>query len=398
MTSDEPRQSWNRRQAKQLVRESRALLKRGRKKLTPETIDDIETALGAVSTAVTDGVERAELSMLASDAEALVEKHLAFARKGRIREYTESIGVAVFVALLLRSFLIEAFQIPTGSMEPTLLIGDHLFVAKYAYGVRVPMTTNYLTRWGTPERGDIIVFEFPIDEVQTQVDIGVITRRLEQYRDRNGGYPGELDDLVDPASGRGLSDDERTDSWGAAYAYAPNDDGFSLVSPGRDGTPGTGDDLSAENSAFYGGVDRCLDQDSLRIAKDYIKRVVGLPGDRVRVVGDDVYVNDERFDYSDADVIGRSGPFVVSDRVETNAEGLEYTVRSHGGSPDFAEIIVRDDHVFVMGDNRDRSSDGRCWGQVPIENIKGRAMFIFYSRDRRHTGRIRWERFFDGVR
>jgi len=398
MASDDTRDSWNKRQAKELLREGRTLLKRGEKKLAAEHAESVRTALGALDEAIREGLERGELSIRANDASDLVDKHLAFARKGRIREYTESIGIAVFVALLLRSFLIEAFQIPTGSMEPTLLVGDHLFVSKYAYGIRVPMTTNYLTRWATPERGDIIVFEFPIEEVQTQVDIGVITRRLEQYHDRNGGYPGDLDELVDPATGRGLTADERTDSWGAAFAYAPAEDGFTLVSPGEDGEPGTPDDLTAENSAFYGGVDRCLDQDSLHIAKDYIKRVIGLPGDRVRVVGDDVYVNDERFEYTDDEVIGRDGPFVVSDRRETNDNEREYTVRSHGGSPDFGEIVVRDHHVFVMGDNRDRSSDGRCWGQVPIDHIKGRAMFIFFSRDRRTTGRIRWERFFDGVR
>jgi len=92
----------------------------------------------------------------------LLDKHLGFARKSTIREYAESIGVAVLIALLLRTFVVEAFKIPSGSMLPTLEVGDHIFVNKFAYGLRIPLThVKFFRR--TPRRGDVIVFIYPKD-------------------------------------------------------------------------------------------------------------------------------------------------------------------------------------------------------------------------------------------
>ncbi|MBW2522681.1 MAG: signal peptidase I [Deltaproteobacteria bacterium] len=99
-------------------------------------------------------------------ADKLVAKRLARWRKGELREYGESIGIAVAVALLLRFFVIEAFKIPSGSMIPTLMIGDHIFVAKYAYGPLLPMSDTRLYDRLPPQHGDVMVFKFPENEEQ----------------------------------------------------------------------------------------------------------------------------------------------------------------------------------------------------------------------------------------
>ena len=90
-----------------------------------------------------------------------MDEHLAFARKSSVREYAESIGVAVAIALLLRAFVVEAFQIPSGSMIPTLEMGDHIFVSKFSYGIGIPFTYKKMVQFGQPQRGDVIVFRYP---------------------------------------------------------------------------------------------------------------------------------------------------------------------------------------------------------------------------------------------
>lgn len=94
-------------------------------------------------------------------AEKAVAEHLGRWRKGEMREYAESIGIAVGVALLLRAFVVEAFKIPSGSMIPTLMIGDHIFVNKFTYGPLVPWTDSRLWTRLPPGRGDVMVFKFP---------------------------------------------------------------------------------------------------------------------------------------------------------------------------------------------------------------------------------------------
>jgi signal peptidase I len=83
--------------------------------------------------------------------------------KSAVREYAEAIIIAVILALFIRSFIVQAFKIPSGSMLPTLQIGDHLLVNKFIYGVKVPMTGTVLVPWKTPEHDDIVVFRFPKD-------------------------------------------------------------------------------------------------------------------------------------------------------------------------------------------------------------------------------------------
>jgi signal peptidase I len=99
-------------------------------------------------------------------ADKAVAEHLGRWRKGEMREYAESIGIAVAVALLLRAFVVEAFKIPSGSMIPTLMIGDHIFVNKFTYGPLIPWTDGRLWQRLPPARGDVMVFKFPENKEQ----------------------------------------------------------------------------------------------------------------------------------------------------------------------------------------------------------------------------------------
>ena len=178
-------------------------------------------------------------------------------------EYAESIAIALVLALFIRTFVVQAFKIPSGSMIHTLLIGDHILVNKMAYTVRNPITRALWLRTGRIHRGDVIVFIFPEDR-----------------------------------------------------------------------------------------------------SKDFIKRVIGLPGDIVEVRRKRVYVN------------GRPFP---------DPPGVQYTdPRIIDRRDNYGPVKVPAGHLFVMGDNRDQSYDSRFWGFVPIKDVKGKAFLIYWSWDSRH--------------
>ncbi len=184
-------------------------------------------------------------------------------KKNLAREYVEAIFVAVLLALVIRTFVVQAFKIPSGSMLPTLQIGDHLLVSKFVYGLRLPVTGTKLIPWKEPARGDVVVFRFPEDR-----------------------------------------------------------------------------------------------------SIDYIKRVVGVAGDRVEVRNKQVWVNGKRVDDPHAHY---TDPRVMPSSV--------------GPRDNFGPVLVPDDHIFVMGDNRDNSYDGRFWGFVEKRDILGKAMVLYWSWD-----------------
>jgi signal peptidase I len=266
--------------------------------------DAVEAALAG------DDLDRVRKAIAALD--DTMDAELAFARKSTVREYSESIGVAVAIALLLRAFVVEAFQIPSGSMIPTLAIGDHIFVSKFAYGLTIPFTNTRIVNLGQPKRGDIIVFKFPGDQ-----------------------------------------------------------------------------------------------------SIDYIKRVVGLPGDVIEMRDEQLYINGravprepvpQPYHYSDAgpDEGEREGELWM----ETLDGRTHETMQERAHAPrDFGRMVVPAGHVFVMGDNRDNSSDSRVWGTVDLDLIKGRALIVWWSRatsDDWSVGgffkTIRWDRFFQIVK
>src|SRR5262245_4181026 len=147
-------------EARHLLKEARRILKRKGAQIPGAVAATVKAAVQAVEDAVGSGdVERLRKANQTLD-EAM-DDHLSFARKSTMREYAESIGVAIAVALLLRAFVVEAFQIPSGSMIPTLEVGDHIFVSKFSYGLSIPFTDIKILQYAQPERGDVIVFKFP---------------------------------------------------------------------------------------------------------------------------------------------------------------------------------------------------------------------------------------------
>jgi signal peptidase I len=166
-SSPEARTSTRRivREAKHLAKETRKMLRRHGAKLDDDVREQIaelrHRLVKALEDRETDKIVRAFRKL-----DVQVERHLSFARKSTLREYTESIGVAVLIALLLRAFVVEAFKIPSGSMIPTLEVGDHIFVNKFVYGLRVPMTDRFVRHNAAPRRGDVIVFVYPQDEAK----------------------------------------------------------------------------------------------------------------------------------------------------------------------------------------------------------------------------------------
>jgi signal peptidase I len=182
-------------------------------------------------------------------------------KKSVIREYAEAAAIAIILALFIRTFVVQAFKIPSGSMEPTLLVGDHILVNKFIYGVKIPFIRETLIPIKKPQRDDVIVFIYPHDT-----------------------------------------------------------------------------------------------------SKDYIKRVVGLPGDRIEINDQKIYINGKLYE-------DNHGVYTE------HGKGLSQPLLDSRHRP----IVVPDSHLFVMGDNRDHSSDSRVWGFVPLKSVKGKAFIIYWS-------------------
>ncbi|MBN2493593.1 MAG: signal peptidase I [Deltaproteobacteria bacterium] len=248
--------------------------------------------------------------------EQFIDEDLLRFRKSVFREYVESIGMAVLIAVLLRAFVIEAFQIPSGSMIPSLRVGDHIFVNKLAYGVRLPLlplkigSTKIEARawtWSLPERGDVIVFITPKNEE-------------EDYIKRVVAVEG---DVVEVRGGR----------------LHVNGIPYDLIDDG---------DFEYND----------LDEDGQFRGKVSTRRF------------------HEKIGYQHHPILRKS---CVSSRdclrLMTDCDYETHLC----AQPDFGPFEVPEDHVFCMGDNRDNSQDSRVWGPVPSNLIKGRAEFIWWS-------------------
>ena len=299
-----------RNEARSLRRSASRLLRRNRGKIPESAAAEVEKAILTVEEALVS--PQGMPAVQARHAlDAALDQHLAFARKGAVREYTESIGGAILVALLLRAFVFEPFHIPSGSMIPTLLVGDFIFVNKMSYGLRIPFTDPGRVHklWERPpKRGDVVVFINP------------------QHPD-----------------------------------------------------------------------------------VDYVKRVVGLPGDHIDIRENVLYVNGaeqkrvevgdytykDHSEYTDTDID------VVARMYIENLDGHQHPilVRKDPVFQRAGSFVVEEGRVFMMGDNRDNSADSRVEGgigQIPFSYIKGRASVIWIS----FGGKvgIRLERMFRGVR
>jgi len=149
-------------ESRHLLKEARRILKKKGAQLPGAVAATVRAAMqGVVDASAAADVDRMRKANITLD--EVMDDHLSFARKSTLREYAESIGVAIAVALLLRAFVVEAFQIPSGSMIPTLEVGDHIFVSKFSYGLSIPFTDTKILQYSQPARGDVIVFKFPQD-------------------------------------------------------------------------------------------------------------------------------------------------------------------------------------------------------------------------------------------
>lgn len=315
-----PQSPYNRRRrskaAVQLQARVRKILRRKPHRVSDKGRQELAQALAELEQALA-GDDNDRISAAARKLEEKSGRHLAFARKSAMREYVESIGIAVIVAVILRLFVVEAFKIPSESMVPTLMVGDHIFVSKYLYGVTLPFTNRRVVRFAAPARGEVVVFAKPSHE--------------EQY----GSKPDYIDAFEDEMAG-----------------------------------------------------------------KDFIKRIVGVAGDRVELREDILWVNGEEIPRCQ---LGRRTYRSYNRFLGKweNAEGQLWVERhggflytvvedDHGPVTTFGPITVPDDQVFLLGDNRDNSNDSRYWGPVPVDNIKGRAMVIWWSNRRPHG--FQWDR------
>jgi signal peptidase I len=195
-------------------------------------------------------------------------------KKSVFREYFEAILIAVLLALFIRTFIVQAFKIPSGSMKPTLLVGDHILVNKFIYGVRIPFVNTTLIPVTEPKTGDIVVFKFPEDP-----------------------------------------------------------------------------------------------------KKDFIKRVIGTPGDVVEIRNKRVYLNDKLMEGD------MHGTFLDPHIIPGTARPRD----------NLGPITVPPKSLFVMGDNRDHSYDSRFWGFVDFSMLRGKAFIIYWSWDTEDSG-VRWRR------
>lgn len=287
-----------------LLEETERLLAQHRRdiaqKLGDPALSELDAALSQLAEAMkAEPFERERFTSAYDRASARVSERLAPWRKGELREYAESIGVAILVALLLRAVVIEAFKIPSGSMKPTLQINDHIFVSKFAYGPKVPLLGERVFGDLPPERGDVIVFEYPD---------------------------------INPANER----------------------------------------------------------------QDYIKRVVAIPGDTLEVDSGHPIINGWRVPsckvgkYLDDDPSGfgqHSGELYVEFLADTAYLAL---YDDHHFQQRQGPYRVAPGEVWVMGDNRHNSLDSRAWQRrgggigagVPYDNIKGRAMIVWFPASR----------------
>jgi len=217
-----------------------------------------------------------------------------------IVEYSRSLFPVILIVLILRSFLVEPFRIPSGSMMPTLLDGDFILVNKFSYGIRLPVINTKVINIGGPKRGDVAVFRYPKD-------------------------------------------------------------------------PGV----------------------------DFIKRVIGLPGDHIIYRNKHLYINGEPMDQKDAGVYDASGAGITmagAEMLEENLSGIFHKILIVKDRPTMnMEYTVGEHEYFVMGDNRDNSNDSRYWGTVPEANLVGRAFMIWMNWDSTNGG-VTWSRIGNSIK
>jgi signal peptidase I len=158
------------RAAARMTERVRKLVQKKAHKISVQGRTELAAALEACEKAIADR-EDERISSGVRKLEEKTARYLAFAKKSVAREYFESIGVAILIAIILRLFCVEAFKIPSESMVPTLMVGDHIFVSKFLYGISVPFVNKRIVRFAPPSRGDVVVFVKPSRAEQTGLSL-----------------------------------------------------------------------------------------------------------------------------------------------------------------------------------------------------------------------------------
>ena len=332
-----------RREAKSLAREARAAI--GIKRGLSGKGGDLETVTHSVQSALQRGdnaTVRRQLPVL----DALVDELVKRPPKSTARDYVESIGAAVLIALALRAFVVEAFKIPSASMYPSLEIGDHIFVNKFIYGIRIPWTTTKLFELNGPHRGDVIVFIYPCNPERDYIKrVVALAGQTVEVR-CSVVY---VDGVAVPSA---LA--EAKTSWmdfpeGAADWHKEFSSRYVETVGGKQYSTFHETERPEHERQLAAGTTSEGDQ------RDFPLRS-GPPSCA-----------------NAPDGAKGSRPQTLGTFVQTKPEGEAKVCEPH------QHYVVPPGHIFAMGDNRNNSNDSRVWGSVPIENIKGKALFIWLS-------------------
>ncbi|WP_428264794.1 signal peptidase I [Haliangium sp.] len=360
-------------ETRKLLREARAGLARHGSRLTKGARQNLEQRMSGLEAAYRDD-DRDAMRVQGPVLDSMLDEQLAFVRKSTFREYAESIGIAIIIAVLLRAFVVEAFKIPSGSMIPTMEIGDHIFVNKFLYGVRIPVVGVKFFQYRKPVRGEVIVFEKPRDPERRDFIKRIVAVAGDRVEVRCGilYVNGEAVERELVAEDSWYWDKDESDyETGAEYwRQKPCSRYRETMGDARFETL-YGPERPRQERRMH---DDDRGQPYPRLMRNDFPNTTGIsfpePGEPIARCGT------ESGDASGMGCYERVNGSNAGSDGDTCSPRLRY--------------VVPEGHVFAMGDNRDNSSDSRIWGPVPLENIKGKALFIWWSANGKLG--VQWDR------